>query len=290
MVFQGAAVLAAAMAWLTVWCLGLIAASDRCPEGPLSRRGHRRPLVAATVGLCCPGLGLLLSGRRVRCIVTLAVVGAGAVATLLLLRAPFSWQAHHADPDPMFSDLQVERIFLVLAGTLAAGALAWLVSALEGGRLAAGPRVVRAVSGADRVPAALLISLVALGIWFRPLDAAHGLDRLTHQLTDGGLRLAPLWTARAAAFLAPAEPVLELRVAERQEALGRHEEATATRQELYRRWRSLALSEGARPAAEDAGNDAGDPGRAGWSRAGLAPTSPLPLAKASSPAPPPPAR
>ena len=239
---QVLAVALAAAVWLAAWCLGLVAASRRCPEGPLSRRGHQRPLLAGLAGLAAPGLGLLLAGRRWRCVLSVILVGAGGVAALLHSRAATWWTTHRTATASTIDDLQLESFFLSLVAILAVGILAWLVSALEGGRLAAGPRVVRAVSGADRVPAALLIALVALTIWFRPLDAAHGLDRLTSTLVADGLRLAPLWTARAASSLAPGEPRLEMRVAERQAALGRHEVATAIREDLQRRWHELAVA------------------------------------------------
>jgi hypothetical protein len=180
------------------------------------------------------------------------VVGLGATAGLSLWRVVDWWSWHRSGPASVFTDLQLEQAFLVLVGLAGLGVLAWLVSALEAGRLAAGPRVVRTMAGADRIPAALLIALVALGFWFRPLDLSQELDRITGTLADNGLRLAPLWTARAAALLAPADPVLELRVAEREAAMGHVREAAAIREKLHGRWQRF-VQEDREVAGEFAG-------------------------------------
>ncbi|MEZ4387024.1 MAG: hypothetical protein R3D98_05520 [Candidatus Krumholzibacteriia bacterium] len=271
LLIQGGSAALAAVVWLAAWCAGAVAAARRCEEGPFARRARRRPVAAVVAGLVAPGLGLLLAGRRRRFAISLFAVGLGAVAGLLLLRRAAGWWAWHgADPGRLMSDLQLEQAYLVLAGVAGVGALAWLVSALEAGRLAAGTPAVRAIAGADRIPAAFLIALVALACWFRPLDAARGLDGLTTALADGGLRLAPLWTARAAAALAPGDPVIELRIAERQLALGRVNAAAATRQRVQRRWQlfaradrrlglSFAGAAGSAAAAPPASNAVGTP-------------------------------
>jgi hypothetical protein len=238
---QSSAVAAAAMVWLAAGGVGLVTAARRCGEGPLARRPSRRPLLAGLVGLLAPGLGLLLAGRWIRSAATIVVVGLGATAALVLTRAPGWWHAHREDGQPaLIDDLALERILLGLAAVVTVGAIGWFVSALEAGRLAAGPRTVRAVSGADRVPAALLLALVALAVFFRPADLARGLDRATGTLSAHELRLTALATARAAAWLAPADPLLELRVAERLDALGRADAAATIRHRLRDRWQRFA--------------------------------------------------
>ncbi len=237
----------AALAWSAIWSAGLILAARRCGEGPLARRNGRRPFTAGLVGLLAPGLGLLLAGHPWRAAVAGVLVWLGIVAAAMLTRAGGWWTEHTASATVLFTDLQIETLFLGLVGLVTLGLLVWLASALESGRLANGPRVVRHVSAADRVPLALVMALVAFGIFFRPLDAARELDRFSEELAAAGLRLAPLIPSRTAVMLAPAEPTLELRLADRYDALGRRDQATAIRDDLSQRWQQIQPIEEAPP-------------------------------------------
>ena len=236
MLMQLGLAILASVAWFAVWAVGLVRASRRCGVGPFSRRGDRRPVLAGLAGLAAPGLGLLLAGRIKRMLLTLILVGCGLVAGLGLWRAPSWWLQHRAAPHSLLTDLQFEYLLVAFGGLAVIGLLSWLVSALEAGRVANGPVVVRRLAGADRVPALLLVALVAFGVFFRPGSLAGQLDRLTSRLVAAELQVIPLATARAATILAPAEPGYELRLAERYEDLGRTEEATAIRAHLAERW------------------------------------------------------
>jgi hypothetical protein len=226
----------AGAAWVTAWSTALLRSGRACKAGLPSWRGRRRPFVVGVLGLLAPGLGLLLLGSFLRGVLSLVLVSLGGLAAVVLLRAATFWSWHQAAADPLLTGLQLEAAFLTLGGLVAAGLLAWLISAFDGARLASLAPAGRRRSSADRVAVALLVALIALAIFFRPLDVARELDRTTNGLAVGGLRLIPLWTAQAAVVLAPGEPEFALRLADRHEALGRNHAAEAIRQDLAGRW------------------------------------------------------
>lgn len=263
--------------WLSAWSAGLVLSSRRCGEGPWSRPGERRPVAAGLLGFVAPGLGLLLGGHGIRAAVTVVLVGAAVAAGLGVTSVPQWWSWHHQHPGGPLTDLQLESVFVGLVAMVLLGGVVWLFSALEGARLATGPRVVRRISGADRVPAALLAALVALGLFFRPTGVAFELDHATRDLVADGFRLAPLWTARAAAALAPAEPVYALRLAERHEALGHTDRADAIRDQVTARWRRYARFHGDEASAAVTGA-AAEAMRLSWWTATVSVPVPLPPA------------
>ena len=233
---QTALLALAGTVWVTAWSRALLRSSRACKAGLPSWRGRRRPFVAGVLGLLAPGLGLLLLGNPLRGVLSLVLVGLGGLAAVVLLRAATFWSWHQTAADPLLSGLQLEAAFLALGGLVTAGLLAWLISAFDGARLASLAPAGRRRGSADRVAVALLVALIALAIFFRPLDVARELDRATNGLAAGGLRLIPFWTAKAAVVLAPGEPQFALRLADQYEALGRNNEAEAIRQNLAGRW------------------------------------------------------
>jgi len=235
----------AAVVWVVAWATGLMLASRRCGDGPWARPGQRRPAAAAFVGLFAPGLGLLLAGHARRSVATTATVFLAVLAGLALRQGGAWWAWHRQAAPDLISDLQFEQGVVVLAGLAAAGALGWLVSALDAARLATGPRVMRRVAAANRAPAALLVALVALGVFFRPVDLARNVDLVTQRLIQDGLRLLPACTAAIATRLDPAEPVYAWRLAARQADLGWTAAAAATRDDLAARWQRYRQAEAA---------------------------------------------
>jgi hypothetical protein len=272
---------------LAAWGAGILAAARWCGEGPLARRDRRRPVLAMLAGFAAPGLGLLLAGHRWRALIATVLVGAGLLAAAVLWQIPTWWRWHVADIQPVIPDLRVEQGVIVAALVLAAGLIAWLVSALEAGRLAAGRRVVRDVGSADRAPAGLLVALLALGAFFRPGDLAAELDGATSALAAREFRLLPVVTAWAATRLDPADPRLTWNLAARYEVLGEVAQAARIRQELDERWQQYART-GATATAADA--DPTDPPAASPAAAAAAVRIAHPLAAASAVHDPPPSR
>ncbi len=239
-VVQAAAAAVALVVGLTAWTVGLTLADRRCRAGSWSRPAGHRPAVAALLGLLAPGLGFYLGGRTARAIATLVAVVPGLAAGALLQRAPRWWSWRAGDAYRLISDRQLEAGLLGLVVLAALGVLVWLVSAIEAARLAAGSGALRRTEAANRAPAALLLALVAMAVFFRPANLAGELDRLTGRLEDAELRLAPLMTAEAAVCLAPGEPVYQCRLAEVQADLGHHAAAARIRSRLVARWAAVA--------------------------------------------------
>jgi len=233
---QTALLALAGAAWVTAWSTALLRSGRASKTGLQSWHGRRRPFVTGVLGLLAPGLGLLLLGSPQRGVLSLVLVSLGGLAAVVLLRAATFWSWHQAAADPLLTGLQLEAAFLTLGGLVTAGLLTWLISAFDGARLASLAPAGRRRSSADRVAMALLVALIALAIFFRPLDVARELDRATNGLAADGLRLIPLWTAKATVVLAPGEPEFALRLADRHEALGRNHEAEAIRRNLAGRW------------------------------------------------------
>jgi len=241
---QVATAAVATIAWVTVWSAGIWRAAGRCGEGPWSLPGRRRPVAAAAIGFVAPGLGLLLTGHARRAIATIVLVGVAVLAGLACLQVDTWWSWHRRWSPAPATDLHFEYGVLVAVGLAAAGSLAWLVSALDGARLATGPQAMRRVAVANRAPAALLAALIAFVAFYRPAGIAGDLDLATQRFADRGFRVLPLCTAVAATYLDPAEPLFAWRLAERLDALGRTADAAVARDALADRWRRYVASVG----------------------------------------------
>jgi hypothetical protein len=158
------------------------------------------------------------------------------VAAIVLWHAPALWRLSQAGILVEHSEI-LERIFLVMGAGGALGALAWIIQALDGARLAGDRTEGTPVRHGDRAAAALVIAIAALLVTFKPARVAETLDRFAISLSEDGLRIIPLAATQAAMQLDPSRPEYAVKAIERNEALGRRTAALAIRTDLAERWR-----------------------------------------------------
>jgi hypothetical protein len=234
--------------WLSVACVAALAGFAAWARGAFLLGRHkgwllkqlpawlRHPGTAGVLGLLIPGFGLFVARHPRRAACALLAACAAVIAAIVLWYAPALWRLSQAGILVEHSEI-LERIFLVMGAVGALGALVWIVQALDGARLAGDRAEGTSVRHGDRAAAALVISIAALLVTFKPARVAETLDRFAISLSEDGLRIIPLAATQAAMRLDPSRPEYAVKAIERNEALGRLTKAVAIRRDLAERWK-----------------------------------------------------
>ncbi|HSG28739.1 MAG TPA: hypothetical protein VLA34_09680, partial [Candidatus Krumholzibacterium sp.] len=178
-------------------------------EGTRLRRSPgwmRRPLAAGIFGTVCPGMGLYAAGRSRQAAAALWMAGLTVISFIMISKSAWLWDFNtHAGAFAISPD----RLEYVLAGAsllAALGVVAWTVQALNGMRLAAPAKDRRPDPGKNWAAVALLASLAAFSIFFRPVMIAEALDAGASVAESRGMRIIPLHMSLVAARLDPSRP------------------------------------------------------------------------------------
>jgi len=262
------AALAAGVFWCSVvlWARAVVIASSACADQRMRVNWHfRLPLTLGIAGFLVPGLGLALDGRPRRATAALVNGCVAVFAGLVLVHTFWWWNERSGATVTMLSDRGMEYLILGAALVAPASLMVWAFFALDGVRLAVGPKAIRKVAVGDRLHVALLATVLAFIVFFDPGTAAQQLDSLAGKLRGEGLAVTPFWVERAAVALDRSEPEYVLTLANLHEDLGEVERARAMRAVLAAKWRSLEreLASGGRPlrisaVAADGGIGAAD--------------------------------
>ncbi len=197
----------------------------------------KRPGLVGSLGFIVPGLGLLVTGHHRRAAFTIWLTGLFALSIFVLSRAAWLWSWNRGAGSDAFQGATLERLFATMVVVGIFGALAWIVQALDGARLAE-RRFVRDTSPSGSVTAlVLLASLVVFLLVFEPASVADTFDRFAVSAGYDGFRLLPLHAELAAMRLDPSQPAFAIKAAELYDGLGRHENAQAIREEMLERWK-----------------------------------------------------
>ena len=210
---------------------------ERMPEAV------RRPWLAGALGMVIPGFGLAVAGRALRAALSLWIGTQVVFASVVLANAGLLWTWNAKSGPDGLPKTFVEGLFIACALFAAAGALLWIMSALEGARLqqrsqSSGP--ARWLAPGDAVALALLLALVLAVAMFRPAQVAQDLDAYAGWLRASGARLIPLVLESTAAELDAGRPEYSMRVAELYTDLGHEEKAQAIHDRLRERWEAYA--------------------------------------------------
>jgi hypothetical protein len=173
--------------------------------------------------------------RRAACAAWLS--GLLAVSVFILSRAAWLWSWNRGAGAEALEGTTLEHIFIGMGMACIVGAIAWIVQALDGGRLAEHrfQQSGRHTSGGAAF--ALLAALAMFALLFQPASVAETLDDLALSAEYEGFLLLPLHAELAAMRLDPSRPVFAVRAAELYEELGREENAWIIRSELVARWK-----------------------------------------------------
>jgi hypothetical protein len=131
----------------------------------------------------------------------------------------------------------LEHIILALAAVVFLGILIWIIQALDGARLATRHSPLQEHASNGWISFALLASMAAFVIMFKPVNVAGPLDRYSVSMQQEGFKIIPLYLARVASHLDPSRPEYAMHVIELYDDLGMHDTARIKRDELLERWR-----------------------------------------------------
>jgi hypothetical protein len=157
------------------------------------------------------------------------------ISLLILLRASWLWRfnehagAFSVEPDTL------EYVFMIAAAAAVAGGLAWIFQALNGARLAGRANSRKTVSRGNWAAVALLISIVAFATLSQPALVAESLGEAAEAASAEGMRIIPLYMAKAAVRLDPSRPEYTIGVIGLLEGSGETAAADAARRELVAR-------------------------------------------------------
>lgn len=221
--------------WVGVlaWTRGLVLATPRGSAIP-QKGWITKPWLVGGLGTIAPGLGLALVGRSRRAAIALLNAGFLATCVFFLLHAAPLWQASAHMPEARPA---LEWIFLAAGLGIFLGAVLWVVLVLEGLRLVPGPKRVATRWGrwGDAFAVALLGSVIAFAVLFRPAPLARHLDESGVSLTAAGYRVIPGLCFQGAMRLDPSKAVYVLHAAELAEATGDETTAATLREDLDQR-------------------------------------------------------
>jgi len=194
----------------------------------------RRGWVVTGLGLVAPGSGLLLSGRADRAAITVWLVGPVALAAVILLNALGLWR-HHMDSGWLAaSGPALEASFLIAAGFLVLGFLAYIAQALQGMRqVMIEPGFKSRIKG-DYYAVAVMAFVVVLVVVANPAQMAYQLDVGGDILREEGLQAIPLQLTLAASHLDPGKPEYTMQAMELYAELGQMDKAETLRLDLDR--------------------------------------------------------
>jgi hypothetical protein len=201
---------------------------------PRSRLPRWLQGLAATglAGLLVPGLGLMLAGRPKRAGWAFLLVGAAAAALVVFSRWDWLWDRSRSPVAPGISGAGLEMILVLVVCMSVVIALAWIVQALDGARRVT---TYRSHAAASAVSVALVVSLLAFALVYRPATIAQNLHVTSTSLQVNGYRFIPLGLSEAAAHLDPAKATYLAHAVELYEALGMRGKARAKRLTLVDR-------------------------------------------------------
>lgn len=225
----------------SAWARGVYLAGR--VKAPLLRRVpavFRHPAAAGALGLVVPGLGLYAAGHPRRAACAIWAVSLLAIPVAILSSAPGLW-AYGMNGGLLSlpqDDLEIALIAIVAVGLI--GALAWIVQALDGMRLAGLRPDGEPHARGDLAALALVVAVAAFVGLFQPAEIARDLDRFAVAMRWEGMRLVPLCAATCAMRLDPSRPEYTLHVIAMNESLDRLGEAEALRDDLAQRWDAYA--------------------------------------------------
>jgi hypothetical protein len=160
------------------------------------------------------------------------------LSIFILSQSVWMWELNRGIIEGAIPIVTLEYIYLVLGVLGSIGILAWIVQALDGARLAV-PVAERAKRPrSDMFAFALLVTIVAYSVLFNPVMIAGYADRFAETAQQEGFRVVPLYAARAAMWLDPSQPSYSVRAIGLYDALGKKQDASVLRNELYERWKS----------------------------------------------------
>ena len=199
----------------------------------------RNPGSVWILGLVMPGLGLHACEHPRRAAAVMLTICAMVVSVIVLWQAPDLWQLSRTGILVGYGDI-LERVLMVLGAVALVGAFAWIIQAFDGARLAGLRKEYAAEPHGDWAVVALVLAIAALLVTFKPARVAETVDRFAVSMREDGMRVIPLYAARAAMRMDPSQPQYAVRAIEINEALGRKGAALALRQDLEERWMPYA--------------------------------------------------
>ena len=204
----------------------------------------RHPVAAAAIGFALPGFALIVAKRAWRAAFALWNAACVVLAALVVANAGMLWSWNQRAGADALPRTFLEGLFIASAAVLALGTLAWMATALDGGRHLAAARRMRSHSHphlrSDAIASGLVLSAVLFAVTFNPTHMASDLDRFAGAMRFSGYRLVPLSLETTAMRLDPARSEYAIRAAELHLELGHREAANAIQQGLRSRWDAYA--------------------------------------------------
>jgi len=211
---------------------------ERLPEA------LRHPVAAAAIGFVLPGFALVVAKRAWRAAFALWNASSAILATIVLANAGMLWSWNKRAGVDALPRSFLEGVFVASAAVLSLGALAWVATALDGGRYLAAERRMRSrrhpYLRSDAIALGLILAMVAFAVTFNPPRMASDLDRFAGALRFSGYRLVPLSLESAAMRLDPGRSEYAIRTAELHLEMGHRDAATVIQQGLRARWDAYA--------------------------------------------------
>ncbi len=211
---------------------------ERLPEA------LRHPVAATAIGFVLPGFALVVAKHAWRAAFALWNAANVILAAIVVANAGMLWSWNKRAGVDALPRTFLEGVFVASAAVLALGALAWVATALDGGRSLAAARRMRSRQHphlrSDAIALGLILSVVAFAATFNPTRMASDLDRFAGALRFSGYRLVPLSLESAAMRLDPGRSEYAIRTAELHLEMGHREAATLIQQGLRARWDAYA--------------------------------------------------
>lgn len=231
----------AAVIGFTAWARGAYLIGRR--KSALLRRlpaALRHPGAVGVLGFAVPGFGLHVAGRPMRAGCAIWSASLLVVSSLVLVNAPGLWRhsMNGGTLSPSPDDLEIGFIFFAAMGLF--GAVAWIVQALDGMRIAAARPDGQLQPRGDLAAVALVVAIAAFVGLFQPADVARDLDRFAVAMHWEGMRLIPLCATACAMRLDPSRPEYVIHAIAMNESLDRLGDADALRDALAERWDAYA--------------------------------------------------
>jgi hypothetical protein len=175
---------------------------------------------------------LMLAGRPKRAGWAFLLVGPAVAALVTFSGWHWLWDRSRSSVAPGISGPALEMILVSVVCISAVIAVAWIVQALDGARRVS---TYRSHTAASAVSVALVVSLVAFALVYRPATIAQNLYVTSTSLQVNGYRFIPLGLSETAAHLDPARATYLAHAVELCETLGMRGKARAKRQTLVDR-------------------------------------------------------
>jgi hypothetical protein len=223
--------------------LRLAARDDRFVPERLSE-ALRHPVAAAAIGFVLPGFALVVAKRAWRAAFALWNAANVVLAAIVIANAGMLWSWNRRAGVDALPRTFLEGVFVTSAAVLVLGSLAWVATALDGGRFLAAARRMRSHRHphlrSDAIALGLVLSAVLFAVTFNPTRMASDLDRFAGAMRFSGYRLVPLSLESVAMRLDPARSEYAIRTAELHLEMGHRDAANAIQQGLRSRWDAYA--------------------------------------------------